>query len=298
MNQSLINSFVNYACVELGLSSNTLTAYIHDITRFLEFCDDLGVDPLHAGIDVLSCYLQSLTRAGYASASIVRYMLSLQTFYGYLQDDKKIDSNPVRALDLPQVEQRLPDVLSRESMDKMFAGIDPTDRFAVRDRAILELFYASGLRVSELVELHIEDWHPTLALLKVRGKGAKDRVVPVHSVAGKLLDVYLRDHRPALAAVKCERAKLSSVFFLSRAGLPLTRCAIWLLIRRISKRAGLNPVHPHTLRHTFASHLLSGGANLRVIQEILGHADVKTTQRYTHVDLEMLKRIHKLHPRQ
>lgn len=295
----IIEQFLSFASIELGLSPNTIAAYKNDLQLYFDYCRDLGVSPTGESVDVVSAYLQHLSRQGYASATVIRYLLSLQTFYSFLLERKVVTVNPVRLLDLPKQEQNIPDVLTRETMNKLIESIDPKDRFAVRDAAILELFYASGLRVSELIGLKLEDWHPTMRMLKVHGKGAKDRVVPVHVVATIALNLYITEQRPALLAVKSINPKpFTAVIFLSRAGRPLTRVALWQLVRRAAANAGVRPVHPHTLRHTFASHLLSGGADLRVIQEILGHEDVKTTQRYTHVDIEHLKNIHKKHPRQ
>lgn len=297
--REIIEDFVSYADNELGLSPATLSAYKSDLLIFAQFIADVGLNVLVADVHTVASYLQTLSRAGYASASVLRRMLSLQTFYGFVVEKGFAKANPVRALDLPQVENKIPDVLSRELMGKLLASVDPADRFALRDTAILEVFYASGVRVSELIGLELEHWFPKLGLLKVHGKGSKDRIVPVHHEAGLALDAYLNGQRPYLAAVHTVAPKaVPRAIFLSRAGRPLTRMAVWQIVRRASDRALIRPIHPHTLRHTMASHLLSGGADLRVIQSILGHEDVTTTQRYTHVDLDHLKKIHKLHPRQ
>lgn len=296
--QELMAQYLSFASVECGLSPNTLLAYENDLGIYLQFCRDMGIPPVAASVDLLATYLRSLTRVGYATSSVIRFMLSVQSFYSFLQDRRIVAANPVRALDLPKAEEKLPDVLSREAMERLIAAVDPNSRLGLRDIAMLELFYASGIRVSELVGLRIEDWHPSMAMMKVSGKGSKDRVVPVHNTASDAIDRYLVQKRPILAAVKCERRKETDVLFLSRSGLPLTRLALWQLLQHVSAKAGLRPVHPHTLRHSFASHMLSGGADLRVIQEILGHENVTTTQRYTQVDIDHLKRIHKLHPRQ
>jgi integrase/recombinase XerD len=298
MKLELITRFLTFATVELGLSPNTIRAYKNDLDMFADYSHDMGVDPLTASVDFMSTYLQALSKAKYASASVLRFMVALKVFYAYLHETGYVASNPVKALDLPRCEVKLPDVLTRETTTRLLSSVDPANRFAVRDTAMLELFYASGLRVSELIQCELQDWHPSLGLMKVHGKGSKDRVVPVHNTAGAALTRYIDGLRPELFAVESDRHKPTAIIFLSRAGLPLTRIALWQIVRRAAAHAGIRPVHPHTLRHTFASHMLSGGADLRVIQDILGHENVTTTQRYTHVDLEHLKKIHRLHPRQ
>lgn len=299
MTDDLIERFESFAIVELGLAPTTMSAYHADLAAYLVFIRDMGISPESASVDILSSYLQGLTKAGYAITSILRFMATLKTFYAFLRERGVIQVNPVELLDLPKPTQTVPDVLSQDMMATLFVGADETDRYAVRDRAMLELFYASGIRVSELIGLHVDDWYPRLGVLKVNGKGSKERIVPVHNVAAKALADYIAGQRRRLVEVECIKVKHpTDIMFLSRAGRPLSRVAVWQIIRRLAAHAGIRPVHPHTLRHSFASHMLSGGADLRVIQEILGHADVQTTQRYTHVDLEHLRRIHKLHPRQ
>jgi integrase/recombinase XerD len=297
--ETLISSFIKFATDELGLSPLTLEAYENDLRRYSTYLADLGVAIVDADVNVASSYLQSLSKANYATASVLRFMLSVQTFYGYLLEKGLVKLNPIRLLDLPVVVNKLPDVLSKGLVNQLIASVDTRDRFALRDTAILQMFYASGLRVSELVNLKLGDWYPRLGFLKLGGKGNKDRVVPMHPEAGAALEAYVETLRPKLVAViTAEKKDPTERTFLSRAGRPLTRIAVWQLVQRAAAKAGIRPIHPHTLRHTMASHLLSGGADLRVIQEILGHQDVATTQKYTHVDLEHLKKIHKLHPRQ
>lgn len=301
MNNDLISKFLSFADVELGLSPNTRAAYKNDLERFDNWCRDLGVDPLSGDVNTLGSYMQSLSKADYATASVVRYMLSIQTFFAFLMERGVKDwrVNPVRNLDLPVVAHKLPDVLTKETMGRLLAAVDPRSRFALRDRTIIELFYASGLRVSELIDLELDHWYPRMNLVKIHGKGNKERIVPVHDSASAMLSKYIDEVRPELEAIVTARphGRVDNVF-LSRSGLKLTRMGVWLIVRAAAERAGIRPVHPHTLRHTFASHLLSGGADLRVIQEMLGHENVVTTQKYTHVDLDHLKKIHLLHPRQ
>jgi len=190
-------------------------------------------------------------------------------------------------------------VLGREQIATLLKAVNPAHRLALRDQAILELFYACGLRASELAELQLTDLHLDLGVIRVLGKGMKERIVPIGGPAADALERYMKELRPQLLAVKTARAKTTERVFVSRSGGGITRVVLWQLIVKLSQQAGMRKIHPHTLRHTFATHLLSGGADLRVVQELLGHADVGTTQIYTHVDADRLKAVHKKHhPRQ
>ena len=190
-------------------------------------------------------------------------------------------------------------MLSRDQINTLIAAVPPDHRLAIRDRAILELFYACGFRASELAELNLEDVHADLGVIRIFGKGRKERIVPVGGPAIRALNDYLQQLRPQLIAVKTTRSKAAANrIFLTRSGGPVTRIVLWQLVQKMSRRAGMRAIHPHTLRHTFATHLLSGGADLRIVQELLGHSNVATTQIYTHVDADRLKEVHrKHHPR-
>jgi integrase/recombinase XerD len=300
MHHDLVERYTRFAESELGLSPATVAAYRSDLNAFCGRLADLGLSPLGAGLDVLSAYLQFVTLRGAAAASLTRYIFALKGFYTWLQANRLVSANPAALLDLPKEEQRLPDVLSREHVAKLLDSVDPADRFACRDRAVLEVFYASGVRVGELVGLRLRDWIPGLGVLRVRGKGNRDRIVPVHRHAADCLSSYLDTLRPILAEVRTVRVGHSGdAVFLSRSGLPLTRVAVWQLVSRAAQRAGIRRIHPHTLRHSFATHLMTGGADLRVVQELLGHSTVETTRRYTHVDTDRLIAVHRaFHPRQ
>mgnify|MGYP001554807026 CR=1 FL=1 len=287
----LIGQFIRFADTELGLAPNTLIAYASDLLRFDKYLHDLGVTAAQADANTMANYLESQTRRGCSSASCARYLTSVREFYRFLGERGFYHGgNPVSAIDLPHVVHRLPDVLSKPQMTQLLAA--PTGRFARRDKVILEILYAGGLRVSELCGLDVADWYPKMQMMQLRGKGGKGRAVPIHTVAADLLNAYLSGVRPDLALPS------STMMFPSRGGRRLTPMAVWNLVRRACSLAHVRPIHPHTLRHSFASHLLSGGADLRTIQELLGHSDLATTQIYTHVDLDRLKAIHKLHPRQ
>ena len=200
--------------------------------------------------------------------------------------------NPTDLLEPPHIWKKLPDVLGKEQINALLAsvGADGTNRLAKGDIAILELFYASGLRALELADLQLEDLHFDLGVIRVLGKGQKERIVPLGHSAANAINDYVQTLRPLLIAVKTTRAKAAgNRLFLTRSGGPMTRIVLWQLVQKLSRKAGLRKIHPHTLRHTFATHLLSGGADLRVVQELLGHSNVATTQIYTHVDADRLK---------
>jgi integrase/recombinase XerD len=236
---------------------------------------------------------------GLAISSILRHVACLKMFYRFAVARKLARENPTELLEPPHHWKKLPDVLGRDQMEALLQAVAEGDRLALRDLAIIELFYACGLRASELAELTLEDLHFDLGIVRVVGKGNKERIVPIGRPAMAAMAAYVKELRPVLAAVKTTRAKAeASRVFLTRSGGPMTRIVLWQLVRRMARRAGIRAIHPHTLRHTFATHLLSGGADLRVVQELLGHANVATTQIYTHVDAERLREVHrKHHPR-
>jgi integrase/recombinase XerD len=223
-------------------------------------------------------------------------MASLKMFYRFGTARNLIADDPTEKLETPKRWKKLPDVLGREQVKALLAAVDSTEKLAKRDTAILELFYSSGLRASEMADLTLRDLHLDLGVIRVIGKGRKERIVPLGGPAQRALVDYINTLRPELLKIKNKQTEL---VFVSRSGGPVTRIVMWQLLQRMSKKAGLRHIHPHTLRHTFATHLLSGGADLRVVQELLGHADVGTTQIYTHVDSDRLKSVHrKFHPRQ
>lgn len=215
-------------------------------------------------------------------------------FYRYLRLEEKVDRNAVELLSSPKLWERIPQVLSPESVEKLLSSPRPKERFYWRDRAMLETLYATGSRASEVTGLKLPDLHLQSRFLKCQGKGGKQRIVPLGQPAALALGEYLERQRPTLV-----RAGDGGWVFVSRAGRALTREMLWILVKKYARRAGLNGrVSPHTLRHSFATHLLSGGADLRTVQELLGHASIRTTQIYTHVDRDRLQAIHRqFHPR-
>ncbi|MCL2647456.1 MAG: site-specific tyrosine recombinase XerD [Phycisphaerales bacterium] len=289
--------------MELGLSPNTIAAYSRDLRDFAAFCDIANIAIASASAASVAKYLQFLqTEQKLATPSILRHIASLKMFYRFAISRQYVANNPTDLLETPHSWKKLPDVLGREQIAALLAvaGSEEINRLAKRDKAIIELFYASGLRASELAELNLEDLHFDLGVVRILGKGQKERIVPLGKHAIHAINDYLNTLRPELINVKTTRAKAAAnKVFLTRSGGPMTRIILWQLVRKFARQAGIHAIHPHTLRHTFATHLLSGGADLRVVQELLGHSNVVTTQIYTHVDADRLKQVHRNHhPRQ
>jgi len=250
---------------------------------------------LKPGIRELTQYISYMREEGLAPPSVARHLVALKMFYRFLRLEERVQQNTVELLSSPALWDRIPQVLSPESVSKLLAAPLATDRFYLRDVALLETLYATGSRASEVVGLKLSDLFLDSSFCKCLGKGSKQRVVPLGKPAVQALRAYLGDFRPRLVRAASEVAWV----FVSRGGRGLTREMLWNLVKKYAARAGLNPkVSPHTLRHSFATHLLAGGADLRTVQELLGHANIRTTQHYTHVDRERLKAIHhKFHPR-
>ncbi len=292
-----MDAFLGYIEIELGLSINTLAAYRSDLCDFAIFCNQQmncslpGVD--HAAIGAYLKYLQSQRRM--RTSSIMRHTAALKMFYRFLVARGKMAENPTEQLETPHGWRKLPDVMNRAQIDALLKAVDPHHPLALRDQAIIELFYACGLRASELAGLTELNVHAQLGVIRVIGKGSRERIIPVGKPARAAMEKYMSELRPRLLAVS--NSRVPNVF-VSRSGQPIDRIVLWQRLDRICRAAGLRHVHPHKLRHTFATHLLSGGADLRVVQELLGHADVGTTQIYTHVDADRLKSVHhQFHPR-
>ena len=291
-----IQAFRNYLRAERGMAANTVLAYRRDLEHFNDWVANGGLgDYLTPTIRQLSLYLHRLREDGLAPASIARNLVALKMFYRFLRMEERTSESTVDLLSSPALWERIPQVLSPEGVEKLLAAPIALDRFYLRDKALLETLYATGSRASEVVGLRLEDLHLDSAFCKCLGKGSKQRVVPLGKVAVQALRDYLSELRPRLVRAVPD----APCVFVSRGGKPLTRVMLWILVKKYVRRAGLNiKVSPHTLRHSFATHLLSGGADLRTVQELLGHASIRTTQHYTHVDRERLKAIHrKFHPR-
>jgi integrase/recombinase XerD len=284
-----LQAFLDGLAVERGLSVNTVQAYRRDLLHHLRFLASRGLDhPGKAEESHLIVYLGQLRRAGAAAATVMRKLSALRAFYRSLVRDELIPADPTANLPPVRLLRRLPSVLSVEEVERLLVQPDLRTKRGLRDRAMLELLYAAGLRVSELLGLKRGDINPELGLVRCLGKGSKERIVPVGAPALAALRVYLDSRRDAAVWL-----------FLGNKGRPLTRVAFWRIISRYARQGGIRGrISPHTLRHSFATHMLEGGADLRAIQELLGHASIATTQIYTHVSVDRLREVYRqYHPR-
>jgi integrase/recombinase XerD len=298
--------FLGFIRVECGLSRNTLEAYGRDLHDLLMDLHGAGVQELtHASPRQVSQHIAELkSKREMAGSSVIRHLAAVKVFFRWAAANGTVDKDPTEVLDRPTRWKRLPDVLSPKQVAALLAAPKPDPRpkdqaqdatLWLRDKALLELLYASGLRASEVAGLVLTEVHPTLGVVRVTGKGNKQRLVPMGKPAREAVEHYLAECRPHLDR---RDGRDKGRVLLSRTGRPLERVAVWQIVRRCAIAAGLRHVHPHMLRHSFATHLLMGGADLRVVQEMLGHADIATTQIYTHVDRTRLKAVHsKHHPR-
>ncbi len=293
--QALVDQFLDHILLERGLSPNTRSAYANDLGQFLRLLEAAKVSTWNSvqRNQVLD-FLMSRKEKGLSASSISRMFVSIRVFFRYLNEESLMDHDVTEAMDSPRLWKILPETLSLKEVERLLAAPLGETPFAIRDRALLELFYATGLRVSELCGLALDDVHFDAGYLRCMGKGRKERIVPFSEAAAARLNRYLGEARPFFARDPHERTVL-----LTRLGKKFSRKSVWKLVKRHARTAGITKnISPHTLRHSFASHLLQNGAPLRVIQEMLGHADIATTQIYTHVDQSRLKSIHeKYHPR-
>jgi integrase/recombinase XerD len=295
--EPLLLDFLAYLELERGLSRNTLEAYRSDLLQFGEFLARRGLAPAQATHGDLAAFLSELS---VASSTLARKAACLRSFYRYLRREGAIEHDPTAELRGPRKPQRLPRVLTREQVARLLEQPQGTAPLALRDRALMELMYACGLRASEAVGLELADVDLEEGLLCARGKGSKERIVPVGRQAVAALLVYCRSGRPALIDAGSPRASVPPAqLFLNSRGAGLTRQGLYKIIQGHARRAGLQErMSPHTLRHSFATHLLAGGCDLRSLQEMLGHADLATTQVYTHLSAERLKHAYfNAHPR-
>lgn len=290
-----MEQFHDYLNFERGLSPRTVSAYGRDLARWQEAMSRRGISrPGAVRIKDLREWVVELKESGLAASSIRRAQSAVRTYFGFLLAEGVIDDDPSDRLDAPRVDRTLPDFLGREEVLELLESPDPGHALYWRDRAVLEFLYATGVRVSELVDLPISSLDIDEGFATVFGKGARERLVPVGEPAGRALRRYLRDVRPGL-----DRGQGAGRVFLNARGRPIRRESIWAIVRDAARRAGIQrKVSPHTLRHTFATHLVEGGADLAAVQELLGHADITTTQIYTHLDRAYLRDVHrKYHPR-
>ncbi|MCH8557775.1 MAG: site-specific tyrosine recombinase XerD [Balneolia bacterium] len=296
----VLKQFLQYLKLEKGLAENTLDAYKRDINNYLNFLfsvkdirDLSGVELRH-----IEDYLFELAETGLATTTIARNISCIRSFHVFLVIEGFSAANPAQLVDLPKKAMKLPEVLRAEEVARL---LDASSSFGfssspMRDRAILEVLYATGMRVSELTELTLEQIFPEIGFVRVFGKGSKERLVPVGKPALDAINIYLENERPLHA--KNKEQTLNRVF-LNQRGKPLSRVSVWTLVKKAAKMAGIRkPVYPHALRHSFATHLLEGGADLRSVQEMLGHVSINTTEIYTHVDRNFLQQVYReFHPR-
>jgi integrase/recombinase XerD len=291
----LADQFINYLIVEKGLSKNTVVAYSRDLTLYLEFLRSNNIaDIAAADITLVLKHLIELRDAGLGPRSRARHLVTLRGFFRFLVQQKIIDANPAQLVDLPKAGLKLPDVLKVDEVLQLLETPDPSKPLGVRDAAMLELLYAAGLRVSELIRVGMADINLEACFVRVLGKGSKERIVPIGLVAKKKIDAYLTSGRPILL-----KGRPSPYLFVTRSAMSMTRQGFWKLLRQYALKTGISHrITPHSLRHSFATHLLERGADLRSVQVMLGHVDISTTQIYTHVAQERLKAIHtQYHPR-
>jgi len=287
-----IDAYLQHLTVIRGLAEKTVEAYGSDLLFFRDFLADLGGSLDQIDEHALFLYLVHLRRKGLKNTSLARNLSSLRGFFEYLVQERILAASPAALLDSPKLTRKLPEVLSRDEVLAMMERPAKADRLGFRDRTMLELLYACGLRVSELVSMSVSDFDPQAGLLRVLGKGSKERYVPLHESAVSFMLDYLRHWRPLFGPK-------NDTVFLNRSGMGLSRQGVWKLIRRYALEAGIRrTVSPHTLRHSFATHLLEGGADLRTVQILLGHSDIMATEIYTHVQSARMIALHrKFHPR-
>jgi integrase/recombinase XerD len=290
-----LEGFRDFLSLEAGHSPNTVEAYLRDLRRMGEFALSRGVrDPKRVGRPLLRDFIYLLKDLGMSPATIRREVSAIRTYYGFLIGEGRVAEDPSDRLETPRRGRKLPDTLSVKEVESLLTAPGIDEPLGWRDRALLELAYGAGLRVSELCGLGMTDLLLPENLVRVVGKGNKQRLVPIGRTTIGAVSVYLHSLRPTL-----DRGKSGNRVLLNARGEPLSRVGAWGVVKRTTERAGIRKrVTPHTLRHSFATHLLEGGADLRAVQEMLGHADLSTTQIYTHVDREYLRSVHKqYHPR-
>ena len=295
--QDAVADYLHFLRVERQLSINTLTSYerdlqvyIKDLSKVQQITSLNGVERIH----ILS-HLQSLKTKGNSSRSLARHISSIRSFHQFLLREKVSNTDPTVHLEMPQMDRTLPKILSIEEVEELIAAPNIAKPQGLRDRALLEILYATGMRISECISLNMDDLHLTMGFVRCFGKGGKERIIPLGSTALAACTEYLKEGRPKLI----KATHRTDVIFVNQRGKGLTRQGVWKLMKEHAMKAGIqNELTPHTLRHSFATHLIENGADLRAVQEMLGHADISTTQIYTHVSKTRLKDVYKqFHPR-
>lgn len=287
-----VDRYLEHLLIEKGLSENSLTGYAADLTSLLSFLGERDFELKDLSDKTLFLYLTHLRARGLKSRSLARHLSSLRGFFAFAMDEKWYKEDPGQLLENPKLPRKLPEFLTREEVGRVLALPDTATPLGMRDKVMLELLYAAGLRVSELIQMKVLDYDGQVGMLKVFGKGAKDRLIPIHYTAQDYLNRYLEFTRPGFKPRE-------DFMFLNRSGKGLTRQGVWKLIKKYAEAAGIKrSISPHTFRHSFATHLLEGGADLRTVQLLLGHADISATEIYTHVESNRLRNLHRqFHPR-
>ncbi len=294
---SYIKQFKNYLKLERSLAENSIAAYLRDVTKLKEFFEikQKNVNPLNVKQQDLIDFLEFINELGISPYSQARLLSGIKSFFQFLLYEDLIEVDPAGLLETPKLGRKLPDVLSITEIDRLFESVDHSKPEGMRNRAMLETLYSSGLRVSELIDLKISNLYSDIGFIRVIGKGSKERLVPIGSSALKYISIYKNEIRNHLEI----QSGYEDFLFLNRRGKSLSRVMIFMIIKDLIKVAGINKnISPHTFRHSFATHLIEGGADLRAVQEMLGHESITTTEIYTHLDKEYLKQIVKqYHPR-
>lgn len=290
-----LENYTNYLSVEKGLAKNTLESYCRDLNKFIAYSKKRKkTSPKSIDREEISLFILELKKNGCATSSISRCVASIRSFFNFLLVEGYIEKNPAIELETPRIEKKLPRVLTTDEVEKLLSQPNPGEHNGLRDRAMLELLYASGIRVSELVTLNITDFDPKVGFLRCRGKGMKERIVPIGSVAINYVNEYLHKSRSKLLAKNGEPS-----LFVNHHGRQMTRQGFWKILKKYVRKSNIQgEVTPHTLRHSFATHLIENGADLRSVQEMLGHSDISTTQIYTQITKRKIREVYdKTHPR-
>ncbi|MCH8156619.1 MAG: site-specific tyrosine recombinase XerD [Nitrospinae bacterium] len=289
---TILKEYINFLKIEKRYSSNTVQAYYRDISQFFQFAGEGPVETFDS--TCIRSYIMKCLEEGRNSRSTARYLSSLKSFFNFLCEENYLKDNPAEILESPKLWRKLPNIISLDEVEALLACPDPKTIFGIRDKAMLEVLYATGLRVSELVSLKSSDVDLQVGFLRSMGKGSKERVVPLGAIAQSAVQDYIDIARRVLL-----KGNTAHELFITRRGSKMTRQGFWKILRAYALKANIRTnVSPHTLRHAFATHLLERGADLRSVQEMLGHADISTTQIYTHILQDRMRQVHdKFHPR-
>lgn len=292
-----IRQFANYLKLERSLSDNTIQAYTRDVAKLKQFVDNsnLDISPQKITTDHIRRFLNVLNELELSAYSQSRIISGIKSFFKYLEYEEVIEDNPAELIESPKLGRKLPEVLNVQEIEKMLEAIDHSTPDGTRNRAMLEMLYSSGLRVSELINLKVNHIYADIGFLRILGKGNKERLVPIGTSALKYLNIYMEEVRHNFL----KDSTFENYVFLNRRGKNLSRVMVFMIIKELAAKAGIGKkVSPHTFRHSFATHLVEGGADLRAVQEMLGHESITTTEIYTHLDREYLKQIiQEFHPR-